>query len=95
MAAEDIAFSLAYSDLELRNLIEEFLVQQKSAFALKNVCSFILYWAIDDGINTNSIDFLIESYRLQDSDIEKVKQILNSIVQDGRLVFTGGLYFKL
>ena len=95
MAAEDIAFSLAYSDLELRNLIEEFLVQQKSVFALKNVCSFILYWAIDDGINTNSINSVIESYWLQDSDIERVKQILNSIVQDGRLVFTGDLYFIL
>ena len=38
-----------YIDAELRNLVEEYITQQKSEFTLKGVCSYVLYWAVDDG----------------------------------------------
>ncbi len=39
--------SLTYSNAELRNLIEEFITQQKAEFTFKGVCSYIAYWAMD------------------------------------------------
>ena len=38
--------SVTYTDAELRNLVEEYITQQKSEFALKGVCSYVLYWAV-------------------------------------------------
>ncbi len=34
--------SVTYSDAELRNLVEEYITQQKSEFTLKGVCSYVL-----------------------------------------------------
>ena len=39
---------LSCSDAELRNLVEEFVVQQKKEFTFKSLCSFILYWAMEE-----------------------------------------------
>ncbi len=35
--------SVTYSDAELRNLVEEYITQQKSEFTLKGVCSYVLF----------------------------------------------------
>lgn len=34
--------SVTYTDAELRNLVEEYITQQKSEFTLKGVCSYVL-----------------------------------------------------
>ena len=34
--------SVTYTDTELRNLVEEYITQQKSGFTLKGVCSYVL-----------------------------------------------------
>lgn len=34
--------SVTYTDAELRNLVEEYITQQKAEFTLKGVCSYVL-----------------------------------------------------
>lgn len=34
--------SVTYTDAQLRNLVEEYITQQKSEFTLKGVCSYVL-----------------------------------------------------
>lgn len=34
--------SVTYTDAELRNLVEEYITQQKAGFTLKGVCSYVL-----------------------------------------------------
>ena len=41
--------SVTYTDAELRNLIEEFITQRKEEFSLRDACSYVLYWAVEDG----------------------------------------------
>jgi len=43
------AIGIDYSDSELRVLVEEYIIQQKSEFTLRSVCSYVLYWAMGDG----------------------------------------------
>lgn len=52
---------------------------------LKGVCSYILYWAVEDGKVTESRS-LIESDEMQTSDQDRVKRILEAVVTDGRIV---------
>ena len=86
--------SLTYTDSELRNLVEEYITQQKSEFTLKGACSFILYWAVEDGKVAEGKK-LIESDELQQSDQDRVKRILEAVVADGRIAAMGcGLYKK-
>ena len=70
--------TVRYTDAELHTLVEEYLVQQKNTFTLQGVCSYILYWAVEDGkvAATNA---------LQPSDQDRVKTVLASIVKDGRI----------
>lgn len=82
-----------YSDAELRNLVEEYITQQKSEFTLKGVCSYVLYWSVEDG-KTVEGKKLIESDELQQSDQERVLKILNAIFADGRIIAVGEDLFK-
>ena len=84
MIVSDNQVSVTYSDTELRNLVEEYITQQKSEFTLKGVCSYILYWAVEDGKVADGNN-LIESYELQTCDQERVKHILEAIITDGRI----------
>ena len=77
--------SVTYTDAELRNLIEEFITQRKEDFSLRDACSYILYWAVEDGKVTDSSK-LIESKELYSNDQERVKIVLDDIVADGRIV---------
>lgn len=87
--------SVKYTDLELRNLVEEYITQQRSAFTLKGVCSYILYWAVEDGRAAEGKS-LIESYELCSDDQKRIKRILKAIVADGRIAATTGeAYQKL
>lgn len=81
--------SVNYTDAELRNLIEEYITQQKSEFTLKGACSYILYWAIEDGKFVDG-QKLIESIELHPNDQNRVKQLLQIIVNDGRIKSLAG-----
>ena len=87
------SISINYTDTELRNLVEEFITQQKTDFTLKGVCSYILYWAVEDGKNSKK-DSLIESDELQQGDQDKVKHILETIILDGRITVTANDYYS-
>lgn len=95
MIVSDKQVSVTYTDSELRNLVEEYITQQKSEFTLKGVCSYILYWAVEDGKMAEGKK-LIESGELQQSNQERVKRILEAVVADGRITATfGASYIKL
>lgn len=77
--------SVTYSDAELRNLVEEYITQQKNEFTLKGVCSYILYWAVEDDKVAQG-DSLIEGNAISNTDQERVKRLLEAVVTDGRIV---------
>lgn len=85
--------SVTYSDTELRNLVEEYITQQKTEFTLKGVCSYALYWAVEDDKIAEG-KRLIESDELQQCDQERVKRILDTVVADGRIVATACCSYK-
>lgn len=78
-------YPINYSDAELHNLVEEFLVQQKSEFSFMSVCSYVLSWAIEDSRLAKPQDTLLQVKELQPSDQERVRSVLESIVRDGRI----------
>ena len=81
-----------YSDARLRVLVEEYITQQRSAFTLQGVCSYVLYWAMEDGHTTNT--GLFESSQLAPADCERVCDVLGKIAQEGRIVADGEQYRK-
>lgn len=86
--------TITYSDTELRNLVEEYITQQKNVFTLKGVCSYVLYWAVEDGKVVNNSK-LIEGYELNSEDQERVIKVLDAIITDGRITVIGrGEYQK-
>ena len=87
MAIEHTPVSVTYSDTELRNLVEEYISQQKSEFRLKGVCSYFFYQAVEDGKIANANN-MIDSNELQTGDQGRVKGLFDVIVADGRIVVT-------
>lgn len=85
MINNNYTVSVTYTDAQLRNLVEEYITQQKSEFTLKGVCSYILYWAVEDG-KVADRKGLIESNELRANDQERVTRILNAVAADGRIV---------
>lgn len=80
--------SVTYTDAELRNLVEEYITQQKSEFTPKGVCSYILYWAVEDDKVAQGHS-LIESNAISNADQERVKRVLEAIIKDGRIEADG------
>lgn len=85
---------LTYSDSELRTLVEEYIAQQKDEFTFKGLCSYILYWAMEDGKMSNPGKALLPSYELLPRDQERVKSKLDVIARDGRIAVSGDTYHK-
>jgi len=85
--------SINYSDEKLRILVEEYITQQKSSFALKGVCSYVLYWAMKDG-HTNGTG-LYESEQLAQADSDRISIVLEKIAGEGRIVTNGNSFEKL
>lgn len=83
-------FTINYTDAELRNLVEEFLIQQKSEFSLKNVCSYVLYWAMEDDRLAKPQGTLLQVKELLPDDQDRVRSVLESIVHDGRIAAIPG-----
>lgn len=77
------AISVTYSDSKLRTLVEEFITMQKHEFTFKDLCSYILYWAKEEGKTANT--GLYESNELDKADSDRLAQILEKIVQEGRI----------
>ena len=83
-------FTINYTDAELRNLVEEFLIQQKSEFSLKIVCSYVLYWAMEDDRLAKPQGTLLQVKELLPDDQDRVRSVLESIVHDGRIAAVPG-----
>lgn len=86
--------SVTYTDAQLRNLVEEYITQQKSGFTLKGVCSYVLYWAVEDD-KVAQCNSLIESNAISNADQDRVKRLLEAVVTDGRIVsVSDGIFQK-
>lgn len=75
--------SVNYTDCELRNLVEEFITMQKHEFTFSGLCSYVLYWAKEEGKTANT--GLYESNQLSSADCERLRVILKKIIQEGRI----------
>lgn len=86
---------ISYTDARLRVLVEEYITQRRCSFTLKDVCSYILYWAIEEGKATQSGDSLIDGETICQEDSERICRFINQIVSEGRLAVQGERFNKL
>lgn len=77
--------AIDFSNEEIRLLVEEYLSMQKADFSLKSVCSYVLYWAMEEGRVAGTSHTVYESNQMEESDCERINLILESIVKDGRI----------
>ena len=77
------AITVKYSDEKLRILVEEYITMQKHEFTFKGLCSYVLYWAKEEG-KTAEIS-LYASDKIDNSDCNRLMCVLERIVQDGRI----------
>lgn len=84
--------AINYSDEKLRILVEEYITQQRGSFTLKGVCSYILYWAMEDGKTSD----IYEGYQMTAEDSGRVSRILEQIDLECRIaVVCEGEYKKI
>ena len=77
--------SIKYSDEKLRILVEEYITQQRNTITLKGVCSYVLYWAMEDGKAMQEGESLFDGSAIKDGDQQRISHILDTIAADGRL----------
>lgn len=77
------SISVNYSDSKLRILVEEYITMQKHDFTFKDLCSYVLYRAMEEEKTANT--GLYESNQLSPADSERISIILRKIVKEGRL----------
>lgn len=77
------SISVTYSDSKLRTLVEEFITMQKHEFTFKGICSYVLYWAKEEGKTANN--GLYESNQLDAVDCERISVILRKVINEGRI----------
>ena len=74
--------SVTYSDERLRTIVEEYITMQKQEFTFKDLCSYVLYWAKEEGKTANTglsyhqrqaIDYAIECIMK----VEKKRKVTN------------------
>lgn len=75
--------SMKYSDSKLRTLVEEFITMRKREFTFKELCSYVLYWAKEEGKTANT--GLYDSNQLCPADCERISRILQKIIKEGRI----------
>lgn len=78
--------TVTYSDERLRTLVEEFITMQKHEFTFKDLCSYVLYWAKEEGKTPNN--GLYESNELDEADGMRLSLILEKIIKEGRIFAT-------
>lgn len=71
-----------YTEKELAVLIEEFIIQRPAEFTLKELCSYIVYWGMEDGRIKNNI--------IESTDRDKINVILSRIIKDSRIQVATG-----
>lgn len=81
--------AIIYSDEKLRVLVEEYITQQRTSFTLKGVCSYVLYWAMEDGKTDKGSHAIYENDQLSPKDCDRIKEILEKIVAEGRITTLG------
>ena len=84
MNNNNTSISVTYSDERLRTLVEEYITMQKHEFSFSGLCSYVLYWAKEEGKTANT--GLYESNQLDAADCERISNILRKIVKEGRLI---------
>ena len=77
------SIQVTYSVERLRTLVEEFITMQKHEFTFKDLCSYVLYWAKEEGKTANN--GLYESNELDKTDSDRLARILEKIVKEGRI----------
>lgn len=77
------SIQVTYSDTKLRILVEEYIAMQKVDFSFKDVCSYILYRAMEEEKTTTK--GLYDSNQLSANDCTRVSSILEKIIKDGRI----------
>lgn len=83
MTTNNNPIAVKYSDSKLRVLVEEFITMQKHDFTFKDLCSYVLYRAMEEEKTANTD--LFESNQLSPADCERISLILQKIVKEGRL----------
>ena len=89
MSTNTNPISVTYSDEKLRILVEEYITMQKKEFNFKDVCSFILYRAMEE--ERTASKGLYESNKLSPDDCERVSEILKKIIFEHRLLVSEGV----
>lgn len=84
-----------YTDAHLRMLVEEYITQQRSAFTLQGVCSYVLYWAIEEGQASQFDNGLFEGDKICRAYCERISSILARIAAEGRISGVGEQYRKV
>lgn len=64
-------------------MVEEFIAMQRSEFTFKDVCSYILYRAMEE--ERTASNGLFESNQLEQKDGARVSDILKKIIVEGRI----------
>lgn len=83
MAINVNPITITYSDERLRTLVEEYITMQRHEFTFKDLCSYVLHWAKEEGKTATA--GLYESNQLSPADCERTSNILRKIVIEGRL----------
>ena len=84
--------TINYSDEKLRVLVEEYITQQRENFTLNGVCSYILYWAMEDSNGSG----IYEGNQMTTEDSGRVSRILEQIVCEDRIaIVSEGEYKKI
>lgn len=81
--ANNNSIHVTYSDERLRTLVEEYITMQKHEFTFKGLCSYVLYWAKEEGKTANA--GLYESNQLEAAVCERLSSILRKIIGEGRI----------
>ena len=87
MSTNTNPISVTYSDEKLRILVEEYITMQKKEFNFKDVCSFILYRAMEE--ERTASNGLYESNQLSPADCVRVRATLEKIIKEERIAVTG------
>ena len=74
---------VTYSSERLRTLVEEFITMQKHEFSFSGLCSYVLYWAKEEGKTANT--GLYESNELASSDCDRLCRVIEKIISEGRI----------
>ncbi len=83
MAINVNPITITYSDERLRTLVEEYITMQKHEFTFKDLCSYVLYWAKEEGKTTKT--GLYESDQLDLVDRKRISIILKKNIIERRI----------